>query len=54
MFVRKTAAEKFNAKMIDQGKEHHVHRINKSHEIIEKVSSIYAQKQNTERVINYL
>lgn len=54
MFVRKTAAEKFNAKMIEQGKEHHVHRINKSHEIIEKVSSIYAQKQNTERVINYL
>lgn len=54
MFVRKTAAEKFNAKMIEQGKEHHVHRINKSHEIIEKVSSIYEQKQNYERVINYL
>lgn len=54
MFARKTAAEKFNQKMIENGKEHHVHRINKSHEIIERVTSIYSSHKNSDRVINYL
>lgn len=54
MFVRQSAAEKFNRKMIADGKAHHVHRIHKSHEIIEKVTSIYGQRQGQEKVINYL
>lgn len=54
MFTRKSAAEKFNEHLIKQGKEHHVHRINKSHDIIDKVTNIYGQHQNPERVINYL
>lgn len=54
MLVFRNSAEKFKKQMIDQGKGHHVHRIDKSHEIIERVTNLYSNHKSHERVINYL
>lgn len=53
--IFQSSAKKFERKLIASGKYHHVHKINKSQDIIDKIISIYnPEKDNYLSAISYL